>query len=118
MKVEDFEKELNTLKRMFPVYCRDKHSGQIKKVYRVPYGGEVFQFEVELCEQCHNLFAYAVERLAQCPHDPKPRCRKCPNPCYERDKYAKMARVMRYAGVKLGLSKVKEGLKRLLGGSP
>jgi len=117
MRVEDFERELDTLKRMFPVYCRDKHSGQFKRPYTVSYGGKLFHFEVELCQRCHELFSYALERLTQCPHDPKPRCRKCPSPCYERDKYAQMARIMRYAGVKLGLSKVKEGLKRLLGGS-
>ena len=115
MKVEDFERELNTLRRMFPVYCRDKHKGWISKIYRVPYGGKVFEFKIELCPECHNLFAYAVERLTQCPHDPKPRCRKCPNPCYERDKYAQMARRMRYAGVKLGLSKVGKKLRSIFG---
>jgi len=115
VKVEDFERELNTLRRMFPVYCHDKHTGQFLKTYEVPYGGKVFRFEIGLCGECHSLFAYAVERLTQCPHDPKPRCRKCPDPCYERDKYAQMARIMRYAGVKLGLSKVKRKFKGLLG---
>lgn len=107
MKVEDFEKELQTLVKMFPVYCRDKHGGQYPKTYRVEYGDKTFTFEVELCEDCHALFSYAIDRLRECPHDPKPRCRKCPNPCYERDKYKQMARIMAYAGMKLGLSKVK-----------
>ena len=116
MKVEDFKRELETLRKMFPVYCRDKHGEGITKTYSVNYGGETFNFEITLCEECHNLFAYAVERLTQCPHDPKPRCRKCPDPCYEREKYKQMARVMSYAGMKLGLSKVKRKLKNLFGG--
>jgi len=100
---------------MFPVYCGDKHRGGYKKSYTVNYRGETFTFEITLCEECHNLFAYAVERLTECPHDPKPRCRKCKNPCYEKEKYKQMARLMSYAGMKLGLSKVKRRLKKLLG---
>jgi len=115
VKVEDFARELETLKKMFPAYCHDKHGGWFEREYRITYGGKEFKFTMNLCKDCHELFAYAVERLTQCPHDPKPRCRKCPDPCYERDKYKQMARVMSYAGVKLGLSKVKRGLKRLLG---
>ena len=116
MRVEDFEKELLTLRKMFPVYCRDKHSEQYPKTYKVSYGGKTFTFEVELCGECHSLFEYAVERLRQCPHDPKPRCRKCPDPCYEADKYKKMARVMAYAGMKLGLSKVKRKITKFFKG--
>jgi hypothetical protein len=107
VKVEDFEKELRTLIKMFPVYCADKHQNRFVKTYRVEYGSKEFTFEVELCSECHSLFAYAVERLTECPHDPKPRCRKCPDPCYEREKYKQMARIMAYTGMKLGLSKVK-----------
>jgi len=100
---------------MFPVYCADKHSGQETRSYSVTYKGREFVFEVALCPECHALFAYAVERLTECPHDPKPRCRKCPDPCYEREKYKQMARIMSYAGMKLGLTKVKRRLKGILG---
>ncbi|RTZ60977.1 MAG: hypothetical protein DSZ31_01090, partial [Gammaproteobacteria bacterium] len=66
MRVEDFKRELDTLRRMFPVYCGDKHRGGYKKSYTVNYRGETFTFEITLCEECHNLFAYAVERLTEC----------------------------------------------------
>ncbi len=100
---------------MFPVYCKDKHGGWVERYYTVHYGGGEFSFKIELCPECHELFAYAVERLKECPHDPKPRCRKCPDPCYEREKYKRMARMMSYAGMKLGLSKVKRKIKNILG---
>jgi len=115
VRPEEFEKELKTLAKMFPVYCADKHEGRFLKTYGVVYGDREITLEVELCEDCHRLFAYAVERLKECPHDPKPRCRKCPDPCYEREKYKQMARVMAYAGMKLGLSKVKRGVLKLFG---
>jgi hypothetical protein len=111
MKEEDFKKEVQTLVKMFPVYCRDKHKGQQKRFYSLKYGTLEINFEIELCPQCHELFAYALERLKECPHDPKPRCRKCPDPCYVREKYKQMTRIMSYAGIKLGLSKAARKIK-------
>ncbi len=99
--------------QMFPVYCSSKHKGQSERTVRFEYGGKTFEVKVSLCSECFELFSYALERLRECPHDPKPRCRKCPDPCYEPDKYRAMAKVMAYASVRLGLSKAKRKIKGL-----
>ncbi len=111
MTIKKFQEEINTLKKFFPIYCNDKHLNQYKKQYIINYKNENIEFEIELCDECHNMLNYSIERLKECPHDPKPRCRKCPNPCYEKEKYKQMAKMMRYSGVKLGLSKTVKKIK-------
>jgi hypothetical protein len=113
MTEEKFKSEVETLKKFFPIYCNDKHTGQFIKKYNVNYKNLELNFEINLCEECHNLFSYAIERLTECPNNPKPRCRKCPNPCYEKEKYRQMAKMMRYAGMKLGLTKAAKKFKNL-----
>ena len=111
MTFEKFEKEINTLKKFFPIYCNDKHTGQFKREYKVSYYDKNIDFTISLCKECHELLSYAITRLQECPNDPKPRCRKCPNPCYEKDKFKQMAKMMRYSGMKLGLTKAAKKLK-------
>jgi hypothetical protein len=53
------------------------------------------------------LIDYSIQRLQNCEHDPKPRCRKCPEPCYDKLQWKKVAKVMRYSGIKLGLLNIK-----------
>jgi hypothetical protein len=113
MTLEKFESEIKTLKEFFYIYCHDKHKNQIKKEYIIPYKEKTFKFDVSLCEECHELLKYAIIKLQECPNDPKPRCRKCKNPCYEKDKYKKMAQMMRYSGMKLGLTKAAKRLKKI-----
>ncbi len=113
MTFEKFENEVNTLKKFFVIYCNDKHTNQKKEAYIVPYLDNSLEFEVSLCEECHNLLQYAISKLQECPHEIKPRCRKCPNPCYDKDKYKQMAKIMRYSGMKLGLTKAAKRLKNL-----
>ena len=113
MTAEKFKSEIETLKKFFPIYCKDKHTNQIVKEYCIDYEGMHLEFVLELCEECHNLFNYAKDRLLECPHEIKPKCRKCPNPCYEKDKFKQMAKMMRYSGMKLGLTKAAKKLKKL-----
>ena len=113
MTFEKFEKEVNTLKKFFSIYCSEKHTNQKKEDYIVPYLDKSLRFEVNLCEDCHSLLSYAINRLQECPNDPKPKCRKCPNTCYEKDKYKQMAKIMRYSGMKLGLTKAAMRLKNI-----
>jgi len=112
MTLEKFKNEVNTLKKFFQIYCSKKHSGQFDKQYDVSYKEMHLSFNVNLCKECHNLLAYAIKRLQECPHNPKPKCRICPNPCYEKDKYKQMAKIMRFAGMKLGLTKATQKLKK------
>jgi uncharacterized CHY-type Zn-finger protein len=113
MKIEKFKSEVDTLVKFFQIYCHDKHQNQNKKHYIIPYKNIIIEKDVILCEECHNLLEYSITRLQECPHDPKPRCRNCENPCYEPKKYKLMAKMMRYAGMKLGLTKAAKKIKKI-----
>ena len=74
-----------------------------------------FKVDLTLCDECNSLFSKAIKHLQECPHDPKPRCRKCPNPCYEKEEWKNIAKIMKYSGMKLGVGKVGTKLKKLIG---
>ena len=113
MKEEKFKSEIEILKKFFVIYCENKHQYQIQKNYSINYKSLILNFDISLCNECHNLLNYAITKLTECPHDPKPRCRKCPNPCYEKDKYKQMAKIMRFSGMKLGLTKAAKKIKQI-----
>ncbi len=113
MTNEKFKTETDTLAKFFTIYCKEKHTNRYKKLYEINYKNQQYTLEPKLCEECHDLFGYALQRLKECPHDPKPRCRKCPNTCYDKDKYKQMAKMMRFAGMKLGLTKAAQKLKNI-----
>ncbi len=109
MTEEKFIKDVKILIKFLEVFCKDKHeraSGQsLRLVYR---GKKLEEVEFCLCKSCEDTLMYSYERLQECPHEEKPRCRKCKNPCYERPRYRALAKIMRYSGMKLGLTKVKK----------
>jgi len=113
MTTEKFKTEVETLTKFFQIYCNEKHTDLYKKDYNVEYKDLKLDFNANLCDECHNLLSYAINRLQECPHDPKPRCRKCDNPCYEKSKYKQMAKMMRFSGMKLGLTKAAQRIKKL-----
>ena len=113
MTTEKFKSEVETLNKFFQIYCNEKHSNQYEKKYNVIYKDLTLDFNANLCEECHDLLNYAIQRLQECPHDVKPRCRKCENPCYEKGKYKQMAKMMRFAGMKLGLTKAAQKFKKI-----
>jgi hypothetical protein len=116
MTYEKFENEINTLKKFFEIYCHNKHQDKIMHEgnYNIPYRDKVFKLDVTLCDECNELLSYSINKLQECPHEEKPRCRKCPTPCYEKDKWKQVAKIMKYAGIRLGLGKVGTRLKNLL----
>jgi len=117
MTFEKFKNEVGVLEKFFQIYCKDKHEGAYEKEYEITYKNQTLKIKPILCKECHNLLEYSINRLQECPHDPKPRCRKCENPCYEKDKYKQMAKMMRYAGMKLGLTKAAKKVKKIFKGS-
>jgi len=112
MTPEKFTQEVETLSKFFQIFCHDKHTGQFEKEYLIKYKNITITKNLNLCENCHKMFEYSLERLKECPHDPKPRCRNCENPCYEKEKYKQMAKMMRHAGMKLGLTKAAKKIKK------
>jgi len=111
MTTEKFTAEAQTLKKFFQIHCKDKHTGQTNHCKKLHYKDEDIYVELELCSECIELIHYSFDRLLECPHDPKPRCRTCPNPCYSKTEWKKVAKLMRYSGIKLGLLKVKRFFK-------
>lgn len=108
MREEKFQSEIKTLDKFFTKYCEDKHSERFSKEYYLKYKECELSFSIYLCKDCHELITYSFEKLSQCPHEIKPRCRKCPSPCYEKPQWKKLAKLMRYSGFQFGLLKVKK----------
>ncbi|NPA11827.1 MAG: nitrous oxide-stimulated promoter family protein [Epsilonproteobacteria bacterium] len=113
MTEEKFKSEVETLKKFFQIYCEDKHQNQKTREFHITYKNLELDFSVNLCDECNNMLNYSISKLQECPNDPKPRCRKCENPCYEKDKYKQMAKMMRHSGMKLGLTKAAKRLKSI-----
>ena len=107
MTNKKFEQELKTLSEFFSHYCQDKHKNQFNNIHILEYKNIKYEQNSNLCEECNFLMDYSFQRLMSCPHEIKPRCRKCPNPCYEKEQWKKVAKLMKYSGVKLGLVKLK-----------
>ncbi|MBD3841518.1 MAG: nitrous oxide-stimulated promoter family protein [Campylobacterales bacterium] len=107
MTQEKFKSEVHTLQKFFTKYCTDKHKDQFVKNYPLEYKYIQYSQDINLCSECHKLLLYSFDRLANCPHEIKPRCRKCPNPCYEKAQWKALAKLMRYSGFMLALSKIK-----------
>jgi len=113
MVLEKFESEIETLKKFYELFCIDKHTNQQKSIVKIEYKDKIFDLELFLCNECFNAINYSFERLQNCPHEIKPRCRKCPNHCYEKQRWKNIAKVMRYSAIKLSLSKVKSKVRNL-----
>lgn len=114
MTFEKYKQELTTLTTFVAHYCMDKHPDRLQKncSITVSYaGGRCEPLEAVLCEECAETVAYGISRLQGCPFDDKPKCRKCPNPCYEKPMWKKVAAIMRHSGMKLGLTKIKNKLR-------
>lgn len=103
MTEEKFKSEVDTLNKFFTKYCEDKHENQYLYTYKFNYKNSSFESSISLCANCHNLISYSFDRLKECPHEIKPRCRKCPNPCYEKTQWKNLAKLMRYSGIRLGI---------------
>lgn len=112
MTEEKFQNEIRTLDKFFTKFCHDKHENQFEKTYELAYKQSYHHFTLDLCEECHDLITYSFQKLVECPHEIKPRCRRCPNPCYEKPQWKRLAKLMRYSGVKLGIEKVMNFVKK------
>jgi hypothetical protein len=113
MTIEKFITEINTLKTFYSKYCHDKHTHQNNISKQLKYKDECHVIDLSLCLTCMELIDYSFDRLIECPHEIKPRCRKCLNPCYEKTKWKRVAKLMRYSGIQLGILKIKNYLHKI-----
>lgn len=74
-------REARLIEKFVRVYCRSRHGSR-----------------GELCDSCTGSLQYARSRLAACPYDPKPPCRRCPTHCYEPEMRQEIRQIMRHSG--------------------
>lgn len=108
MTKEKFKSEIQILKKFSELYCKNKHSNQNSFKSVIIYKDEKIHINLNLCEKCEEIINYSIKRLQECPHEEKPRCRKCPNPCYEKVYWKNLSKIMRYSALKSGFTKIKK----------
>ncbi len=110
MSEEKFLKDTKILLDFIELFCNDKHENKkTTKHLQLSYNDKTLQtITYTLCLECEKNFLYSYDKLKQCPHDPKPRCRHCKKPCYEKQQWKNIATIMKYSGIKTGLSKIKK----------
>ena len=94
--------DIRLLARFVSAWCRDHHGTDAMvpvKVYGVT-GRFVNGLKVSLCPECKRIFLHGATKRILCPFDPKPRCRRCPTPCYGDGYRETMKAVMRYSGLR------------------
>jgi hypothetical protein len=52
----------------------------------------------DVCDECESHLAYAEQRRAACPRDPKPFCAHCDTQCYRASELDWQRTMMRYSG--------------------
>lgn len=84
----DLEKDI--VYKMISMYCKGHGHGQEP--------GK----DNALCQDCTDLFDYAVERLENCPFgEAKTFCSQCPVHCYAPEKRAEIKKVMAWSGPRM-----------------
>ena len=63
MTNEKFESEINTLKKFFEIYCKDKHENQKNHTSYVEYKSKIFILKLDLCEDCYKTINYSFLKL-------------------------------------------------------
>lgn len=110
MTIEKFRSEVLILKKFFETYCESKNYELNHHYVVVEYNGQRMRFDFHLCDEYFELIIYSIEKLLECPHQDKPRCRNCPTPCYDKQQWKSVAKIMKYSGMKLGVAKIKNFL--------
>jgi hypothetical protein len=111
MTTEKFTTEIATLKKFFEIYCNGKQHNFVEQTKYLEFNNIKYNYKFNLCPDCFKLLEYSIMKLEKCPHDTKPRCRTCTNPCYEPYQWKRVAKIMKYSGIRLGIKKVKNFFK-------
>lgn len=85
---------------MIGIYCKAHHAT-----------------DKHLCNECSELFEYAMKRLAGCPfQEKKPTCGNCTVHCYKPDKREQIRGVMRFSGPRMSYRHPILAIRHLLDG--
>lgn len=112
MTEEKFIHDSQTVLKFIKCYCDNKHDKNLqnKETLKLCYNNKYLNKEIdfELCPDCRCTLFYSYSKLQECPHTDKPSCRTCPDPCYGKNEWKKLAKIMSYSGMKLGLSRIRK----------
>ncbi len=100
------DKKINSdaamLAKMVEIYCRHHHGVAVKKeIVRRGILETLDLRETRLCCECASLLVHGLVKRINCPFDPKPRCKRCTEPCFSGEYRIFVKKVMRYSGLKL-----------------
>ena len=98
--------DLKTLVEFIALYCAHKHPDSerqlvVNKQHDIT---AIAGSPVLLCDPCSKLLLHSFVKRSNCPMEPKPACKHCPDHCYHPDYRARIREVMRYSGRKMVLS--------------
>ena len=112
MTQEKFQSEVAILQRFFSIYCTNRHKAkQVDTKQVLHYMEHSYELDLCLCDDCYRLINYSFTKLQNCSFHEKPRCRTCKKPCYEKQEWRDLAKIMRYSGIRTGFVKIKSMLQ-------
>ena len=99
----ELRKDLKTLALFISIYCRYRHEDALRApvILKTHDVKEIAGTPVNLCPECCKLSAHAFTKRTNCPMDPKPACKNCPNHCYHPVYRERIREVMRFSGRKM-----------------
>ena len=105
-RARDLRHDLKTLALFIRVYCRCKHGDVARRAVdlRTHDVAAIAGKTIVLCPECTKLLTHAFVKRNNCPMDPKPMCKHCPNHCYHPTYRAQIREVMKFSGRKMVLS--------------
>ena len=87
MGEQRLNRERNTIRAMFEIYCQGRHGSK-----------------ASLCPDCQSVLDYAFKRIAKCPYaENKPVCKNCVTHCYSKEMQARVREIMRFSGPRMPL---------------
>ncbi|PHQ66049.1 MAG: hypothetical protein COB99_00585 [Sulfurimonas sp.] len=114
MTEEKFIHDSKTVLKFIQCYCDSEHfkKSKNKDSIKLHYDNKDLREEIpyDLCKKCEETLYYSYIKLQECFHDDKPSCRKCPKPCYDKEEWKLLAKIMRYSGLRLGILKIRKKL--------
>lgn len=102
-RAADCRKDLKTLALFIGIYCKHRHAGAEKSLITLKTHdvSTIVKRDLHLCPDCAKLLAHAFVKRSNCPMDPKPMCKHCPNHCYHPTYRQKIREVMAFSGKKM-----------------
>ncbi len=93
--------DIRTLARFVALYCRSHHAERAPIGFKAQALEDLLDTDMELCPDCAKLLKYGLTMRLRCPKEPKPMCKRCPDPCYRPEYRDKIREVMRFSGMYL-----------------